>query len=261
MLCGGWKVEERVMYRDFAEFYDELMQDAPYDEWLRLFEDRLASETGGRRAAAPWKVADLGCGTGTFSIRLFKKGYQVYAVDLSEEMLAQAQAKLPHPTPFLRFLQQDVRHLRLPEQVDCAVSFCDALNYLLEEDDLLQAFRAIRSQLKAGGWFLFDMHTPYMLQEELGQQTFYDVREDVAYIWQSRFDAERCQVEYDVTFFAHVEDDLYRRFQETHWQRAYPQETIERLLREAGFAHVEAGADFRWQEPAETAKRYFFCAK
>ncbi|WP_380024099.1 class I SAM-dependent DNA methyltransferase [Effusibacillus consociatus] len=253
---------ERTIYGEFADFYDELMQDAPYDEWMRLFHETLERELGNQTdVRSRFKVADLGCGTGTISIRLLEEGYQVFAVDLSEEMLTRAQAKLPHPTPFLRFLQQDLRRLLLPEKVDCALSFCDSLNYLLEETDLLQAFRSVRSQLQPGGFFLFDMHTPFKLREELGQQTFYDVRDDVAYIWQSQFDPVRCQVEYDVTFFAQVEDELYRRFQETHWQRAYPKEVIMRLLREAGFAHVEIGADFCWEEPSETALRYFILAK
>lgn len=251
------------MYGEFAQFYDELMQDAPYDMWMRFFQETLDREARVRKGIAQGqlKVADLGCGTGTLSIRLLEKGYQVYAVDLSDEMLARAQGKLAYPTPFLRFLQQDLRNLRLPELVDCAISFCDSCNYLLEEADLLQAFRSVRSQLKPDGWFLFDMHTPHKLREELGQQTFYDVRDEVAYIWQSRLDAGRCQVEYDVTFFAQVDQDLYRRFQETHYQRAYPRDVVERLLREAGFVHVGHGADFQWGETADTAGRYFFLAR
>ncbi|GAX89224.1 class I SAM-dependent DNA methyltransferase [Effusibacillus lacus] len=250
------------VYGEFAVFYDRLMQDAPYDEWMRIFIEtvnRHLPGTGGPRSQL--KVADLGCGTGTLSILLLEQGFQVFAVDLSEEMLAQAQAKLSHPTPFLRFFQQDLRSVRLPEKVDYAVSFCDSLNYLLEESDLRQAFHSIRHQLKPGGFFLFDMHTPYKLREELGHQTFYDIREDVAYIWQSRLDSEKCQVEYDVTFFAQVQEDLYRRFHETHWQRAYSREAIEGLLHEAGFTSVECGADFHWVEPGEKASRYFFLAR
>lgn len=235
-----------------------LMEDAPYDLWLGLFTESMQQEFGGDRRL---KVADIGCGTGTLSIRLMELGHQVCAVDLSEDMLVRAQAKLNRPTPFLRFLQQDMRHLRLPEAVDCAVSFCDSLNYLREETDLLAAFQSIRSQLKPDGVFLFDMHTPYHLEQELGQETFYDIREDIAYIWQSRFDGRRCEVEYDVTFFAKTEADVYRRFQETHWQRAYPREVIEGLLRQAGFEKVTCGADFHWNEPGEGAKRYFFKAK
>lgn len=250
------------VYGEFAAFYDALMQDAPYDRWMHLFQETLQCKTGGTGfGQRGLKIADLGCGTGTLSIRLLEQGYQVYAVDLSEEMLTQAQAKLDRPTPFLRFLQQDLRHLRLPEPVDIAVSFCDSLNYFLEESDLLQVFRAIRGQLKPGGFFLFDMHTPYKLREELGQQVFYDIRDEIACIWQSKFDPERCQAEYDIVFFARVENDLYRRFQETHRQRAYSRETVERLLFEAGFREVECGADFRWEKPGDNAGRFFFWAK
>lgn len=103
------------------------------------------------------------------------------------------------------------------------------------------------------------MHTPYKLREKLGQNSFHEVHDEVAYIWQSRFDEERCEVEYDVTFFAQEEDDLYRRFQEIHVQRA-SRETVERLLREAGFKTIVCGADFTWEEPRDWSERYFFLA-
>lgn len=258
-------MSEFAVYQDFAEFYDLLMQDAPYEQWVFFFDDTMNRINGknqpGNDTIPRLSLADLGCGTGTLSVKFFEKGHKVIGVDLSEEMLAQAQAKLEHPTPFLRFLQQDVRSLHLPEKVDGAVSFCDSFNYLLEEADLLQAFRAVRSQIKPQGFFLFDMHSPYKLREKLGENTFYEIDEEVAYIWQSHFDSKRCQVQYDVTFFALAEEDLYRRFNETHEQRAYPRETIQRLLGEAGFSEVECGADFAWAEPTDSSERYFFLAR
>lgn len=92
------------VYQGFAEYYDLLMQDALYDEWMQFYEDTLQririgewSAREAESAAVPsgrsrLRVADLGCGTGTITIRLLDKGHHVYGMDLSEDMLAQAQA-------------------------------------------------------------------------------------------------------------------------------------------------------------------------
>jgi len=45
--------------------------------------------------AAPARVADLGCGTGTLTRLLTDEGYVVDGVDLSPEMISRARAKAP----------------------------------------------------------------------------------------------------------------------------------------------------------------------
>ncbi|ASS74761.1 hypothetical protein CIG75_07075 [Tumebacillus algifaecis] len=250
--------QEHFSYGDFAQYYDRLMQDAPYDSWLTFFEQALA-----RYDLMPRHIADLGCGTGTISLALYEQGYKVTGVDLSEDMLAQAGAKLTSHSPRLRFLCQDLRELHLPEACDLAVSFCDSLNYITDEADLGQIFARVKQQLRPNGVFLFDMHSLYKLREKLGQNVFYEVGEEVTYLWQSRFDEASSTVEYDITFFA-LEDDaeqLYRRFHEYHVQRAYELDTVKRLLKDAGFQTVEVYADFCWDVPTDLTERYFFVAR
>jgi SAM-dependent methyltransferase len=245
-------------YGEFAEYYDLLMQDAPYERWMTFLEQAMA-----RYDLRPRHIADLGCGTGRLSLDLFQKGYTVTGVDLSEDMLMIAQSKLERPTPKVRFLCQDLRELVLPEPCDLAISFCDSLSYILEEDGLQAAFARVRQNLKPGGCFLFDVHSEYKLREKLGNNVFYEVGEDVTYLWQSRYDAEKSQVEYDITFFAleDEEDELYRRFQEVHVQRAYDVEVLRGMLRAGGFATVEVYADFAWDVPTNTSERLFFVAR
>jgi ubiquinone/menaquinone biosynthesis C-methylase UbiE len=251
---------EELSYGEFAEYYDLLMQDAPYDRWMAFFEQAMA-----RYGLQPRHVADLGCGTGTIALLLHEKGYKVTGIDLSEEMLAVAQSKLEQPSPRLRFLCQDLRELQLPETVDVAVSFCDSFNYLTKEADIQTAFRRVKNALRQGGMFLFDLHSPYKLREKLGNNVFYELGEEVCYLWQSRFDPSRTTVEYDITFFARVGDvkgeELYRRFQEVHVQRAYETEQVRNWLLEAGFQTVEVYADFAWDVPKDTSERLFFVAR
>ena len=48
--------------------------------------------------AAPARVADLGCGTGTLTRLLTGEGYVVDGLDLSPEMISRARAKVPQAT-------------------------------------------------------------------------------------------------------------------------------------------------------------------
>lgn len=248
-------------YRQFAGVYDRLMEDMPYAEWLR-FARQCWEKTG-----MPETVVDLGCGTGNIAIPLAKSGFRVFGIDLSAEMLSVARSKWDEAPQriagagSIRWLQQDMRDWELPEPADTVLSFCDCINYLLEEDDVEAAFRATRRGLKDGGLFLFDVHAPRQLERYAEEQPFtYDER-NVAYIWTSEYMPDRREIEHHLTIFARDEaDGRYIRFEEVHQQRAYEPEWIYGALLRAGFSHVELYADFKFEQPGDDAERLFFAA-
>ena len=264
-------------YGQFAYVYDRLMEDMPYPQWLHFLAQ--CWEMYGK----PRTVADLGCGTGNLSIPLAQTGLKVYGIDLSEDMLAVAQSKTEYQQRAFSFaqggsvtwLKQDLREWELPEPVDSAISCCDCLNYLTEEEEIAEAFRQTYAGLKSGGTFIFDVHTPGLLKAYAEMQPFVLNGEDVAYIWTSDFDEERCEIEHELSIFALEPDEeaeagvykplrkpgaKYIRIDETHIQRAYPLDWLERQLREAGFAEVHQYADFKFKRPDEHTERAFFVA-
>ncbi|MPZ04736.1 class I SAM-dependent methyltransferase, partial [Micrococcus luteus] len=83
----------------------------------------------------------------------------------------------------VRWVQQDMRSWELPEQVDSVISFCDCVNYLLEEKDIRSAFARAYSGLKEGGTFLFDVHHPNTLIRYDEEQPFVLDEREVSYIW------------------------------------------------------------------------------
>lgn len=252
-----------MSYEKFAYTYDRLMNSMPYADWLRFVKEGFE-----RFGAKPSTLVDLGCGTGNLTIPLALEGYQVTGIDLSEDMLAVAERKTSeHKGQFhsgaIRWVQQDLREWDLGEQVDAAFSFCDSLNYLLEEEDIIDAFRQTYEGLKSGGLFLFDVHTPEQLFAYADSQPFFLNEDDVAYIWTSEMDEERVQIEHDLTIF--VKDsgskDTFRRIDETHHQRAYALQWLKQVLLDTGFSEVHMAADFTWEEPTSLTERAFFIAK
>ena len=72
------------MYDEFAKIYDSLMTEVDYDQWADYLFRHLLN---GKRDTK--KILEFGCGTGSITTRLARKGYAMTGVDLSEEMLTE----------------------------------------------------------------------------------------------------------------------------------------------------------------------------
>ena len=83
----------------------------------------------------------------------------------------------------------------------CSVSICDCMNYILEEEDLKEAFRRVREFLKEDGVFVFDMNSHYKYKEILACNTFAEDREDASFIWDNFYDEEERINEYQLSLF------------------------------------------------------------
>ncbi|MBC8079832.1 MAG: class I SAM-dependent methyltransferase [Gorillibacterium sp.] len=258
-----------MAYGRFASYYDRLMEDMPYAEWLAFLDECWV-----RYGHKPKSIADLGCGTGSLTIPLAERGFHVAGIDLSEDMLAVAQMKSESShkgfiSGSTTWLQQDMREWMLPSRVDAAISLCDCLNYLTEESDIAAAFRSTWEGLEPGGLFIFDVHTPYQLQNYAKEQPFILNEEDIAYIWYCDLDEATLTLEHELTIFAREKDDhplkmlkseRFLKVEEIHVQRAYPLSWLEDQLLEAGFSRVDKYADFRFESPRENTERAFFVA-
>ncbi|MGX1983154.1 methyltransferase family protein [Thermolongibacillus altinsuensis] len=245
-----------MTYEQFANWYDYLMSDAPYDEWCTFVEEKVAKYGKGK------SLLDLGCGTGELSIRLAQKGFAVTGIDLSEHMLAVAQAKAEEIGLTIPFFQQDMRELNGFSPFDHIVCFCDSLNYLQTEKDVFETFQRVYAHLKDGGLFLFDVHSPFKIDHLfLGQGTFASNDEQVSYIWNCFPGEWKHSVEHDLTFFVKNENGTYERYDECHVQRTYEIDQYRKWLEEAGFHLLEICADFKNEPPSERSERIFFIAK
>ncbi|WEK53101.1 MAG: class I SAM-dependent methyltransferase [Candidatus Cohnella colombiensis] len=257
------------VYRQFASVYDRLMEEMPYAEWL-IFARRCWQKYG-----MPKTVVDLGCGTGNIAIPLARSGFAVIGIDLSAEMLSIARSKWDEPPALggrdepgtIRWLQQDMRDWELPNPADAIISFCDCLNYLTEAKDITAAFRQTYAALASGGLFLFDMHAPKTLERYADDQPFVYDEKDVAYLWTCDYDPGKQIIDHELTFFVRDEaataggDGVYRRFEESHSQRAYDPEWIVEQLEAVGFEILQRCADFTLDAPTEQSERLFYIVR
>ena len=264
-------------YTSFAQVYDLFMDNVPYEEWSR-YVISLLKEDG----ISDGLVLDLGCGTGKMTRLLAAAGYDMIGIDISEDMLdiareyqyaademesecgetdAVSDAEFAEPENNILYLLQDMREFELYGTVRAVISICDSMNYILEEDELLQVFRLVNNYLDPRGIFIFDMNTRYKYAELLGETTICESREEGSFIWDNYFDEEEDINEYDLTLFIREDGDLYRKYEETHYQRVYGLDTVKRLLKEAGMEFVAAYDAFTREPVREDSERIYMIAR
>lgn len=235
------------MYRDFAAVYDTFMDNTPYEFWGERL-DGLIRKYGVSKPERDAEdvmdsernlVVDLGCGTGTLTELMYRKGYDMIGVDRSESMLNAAMEKKDRSGSEILYLQQDMRELDLYSTVGTVFSVCDSLNYILEEEELLTVFSLVENYLFPGGLLIFDFNTDYKYREVIGNATIAENREDCSFIWENIYDIEEEINEYDLTLFVRETDGRFRRFTETHLQRGYTSEQMSSLVRKAGLEILE----------------------
>lgn len=262
-------------YTGFAEVYDELMDNVPYEEWAAFLIAVLKEYGVGKEreavredvelaknlAAERNTVLDLGCGTGTLTELLARAGFDMIGVDSSEEMLEIAQSKKEKSGSDILYLLQDMREFELYGTVAAVVSVCDSLNYLTEYEDLVRTFRLVNNYLDPGGVFIFDLNTEYKYRELLGERTIAENREDQSFIWDNYYDEDQKINEYGLTLFIKEESGLYRKQEEFHYQRAYSMEEVRQALSEAGMEFVAAYDAFTREPPGETSGRVYVIAR
>lgn len=244
------------MYQEFSGIYDQMMSEIPYDEWFEKLHQYI--KTHGCQSG---HMCELGCGTGEMTGRFCDAGYEVTGIDISPDMLALAQNKKRKNQKIL-YLNQDMTDFSLHKPADVVLCICDSLNYLLEEQELLDMFCCVYDNLAPEGLFVFDMKTEYCFQNILGDGIRVEDTEDYTVIWDNQYDKDERINEYLLTMFVRQPGtESYDRYDECHHQRAYVPGEIKELLGQTGFVLQGCfGADFR-SEPETEDERLYFAAK
>ena len=264
-------------YTSFAQVYDLFMDNVPYEEWSEYVISLLKEEK-----IEDGLVLDLGCGTGKMTRLLAVAGYDMIGIDNSEDMLEIARecqyedmqseteeiqseiaevSQKEDAAGNILYLLQDMRDFELYGTVRAVISICDSMNYILEEDDLLQVFKLVNNYLDPKGIFVFDMNTRYKYATLLGDTTITENREEGSFIWENYFDEEEDINQYDLTLFIREDGDLYRKYEETHFQRVYDLDMVKGLLKEAGMEFVAAYDAFTREPVREDSERIYIIAR
>lgn len=245
-------------YTGFAEVYDIFMDNVPYAKWADCLETIL-KEYG----ICDGLVLDLGCGTGSMTECFAGRGYDMIGVDNAEDMLEIAAKKREKSGHDILYLLQDMGEFELYGTVRAVISVCDCVNYVLEPEELLEVFRLVNNYLDPAGIFLFDFNTRFKYENILGDRTFAESRDECSFIWDNYYYEDEQVNEYELTLFIREEESegLYRRYQETHYQRGYTLEEIKDLIKKSGMEFLEAYDAYSKQPANAQSERILVTAR
>ena len=195
-------------------------------------------------------AVDLGCGTGLFACWLHRRyGVPVLGVDRSPRMLEMARRNCGAK---VRFVQQDLRRLRLAAPVDLATANTMTLSHLLTGAELRAVFSRIRDALRPSGHLIFDVLADRQPWKS-GEETLAWLGGPPRPMLQSiRWDDERKLLTIDVLHL-HAGDRAVERYH----GRGYPLQCIVRWLEAAGSVVLASyrpdDAPWRWTIVARRA--------
>lgn len=235
------------MYQELSKHYDIFMRDVDYSAWLSYVAGFLPKSGSG---------ADLGCGTGKFTIGLKKMGYDVYGVDISPGMLSEAYLSAKREGLNIRFIEQDISGFVFDKKLDFVTAMCDTVNYVEKPS---KVFGNVYSTLGPGGVFVFDISSEYKLKEILAGHTYSDSYSDITYIWNNYLNKKGDALELELTFFK-KEGALYKKTVERQTQYIYGENEIVEMLELAGFKNIKAYGGMTRTKPKENSERIHFVA-
>ena len=102
-------------------------------------------------------MLDVACGTGKSFAPLLQRGYDVWACDISPAMIERARGCAGIDPD--RVLVADMRALPELGAFELVTCLDDAVNYLLDVEDLIDAFASVARVLAPDGIYLFDTNT------------------------------------------------------------------------------------------------------
>ncbi|MBE5667330.1 class I SAM-dependent methyltransferase [Staphylococcus sp. SS251] len=234
-------------YAEMSLVYDQLTQDQPYEKWYELVANNC--ENGSN-------ILDIGCGTGSLTVQLVNLG-QVTGMDLSIDMLTVASQK----STSVNWIEGDMTSFDLQQKFDVITIFCDSLNYLQDENAVIETFKNVYNHLNDSGVFMFDVHTVHKMMTLFNNQSYIDDRDGIFLAWDAIQGDLPLSVYHDMSFFIRNEDQTYSRFDESHFQRTFEEATYLKWLTEIGFNHIKTFTDFDENEHNEHADRLFFIVK
>ena len=241
-----------MSYETFAFVYDEVMDDSLYDQWLAFSKRYLPANI---------TVLEMACGTGALAVALANTGYEVTALDLSEEMLMMASKRAAEEEATVQFVQGNMLDLSEMGQYQAITCFSDSLCYMGNRQEVQQVFDEVYQALEEEGTFIFDVHSTYQIDKIFPEYSYHYQTEEFAFLWDSYQGEKEHSIEHFLTFFVKEETDSFVRYDELHKERTYSLENYLTMLENAGFMDVSVYADFTDEAPGDESLRWFFVCK
>lgn len=257
-------------YDAIASVYDKINAEIDYSAWADFIEKCFDKYLNFR----PSLVFDMACGTGSMTIELARRGYDMIGSDISQEMLYKLYDKLydedGEPIPEIindvLVLNQDMRDFELYGTVGAVTCCLDSINYLTDPNDLKKCFSCVHNYLDPDGLFIFDVNTPYKFENIYANNSYiYECINDdgsSSYCgWQNNYDPETKLCDFYLSVFTENEKGHYIRSDEEQTERCYSEEELIKTLKSCGLEPLEIFSDLNFSETIQDCERWYIVAR
>jgi SAM-dependent methyltransferase len=244
----------------FAAIYDDIYRHKNYRGECDLVA-RLSAKYAKDNVR---RLVDLGCGTGSHSLDLASRGYDVTGIDVSPAMLTEAEKKLAvaKTAGKVWFIEGDIATIKPDGDFDAALMLFTVLGYYIENQVLVKLLTHVRKMLRPGGLLIFDIwFGPAVITHDPGQQVRrVPISEgEVLRFSSGNLDLQKqlCSIAFE---FWHVVDDrILSRVVEKHLIRYFFPREIELLLEASGFELCDMGTLNAFERVPGSDDRDVFC--
>lgn len=237
----------------FEDIYDLLMDKSVYEDWLSFFKLYFNSDE-------PLKILDLGCGSAQLTIQLAQAGFKMTGLDRSEDMLARASFNQGESSTFFPLILVDMTDLSDLGSYDGIISSLDSICYLEHQEDVRRVFNEAYLHLNKEGYFIFDVHSSYQMEELYPGYMYNYSEEDFSFMWTTYKGEDSYSVIHDMNLFT-KKDKLYQKKERIIKEKTYSLEDYQLMLKQAGFTQVNVYGDFGKSPINERSPRWFFVCK
>jgi SAM-dependent methyltransferase len=238
------------VFENYAFYYDLLYKDKNYESEANYIDDLIK-----KYSIKANSILELGCGTGKHAILLVQKGYEIVGVDISQNMVDQAQKIILKNKSLGRkvsFSCADIRSLNLNKKFDAVISLFHVVSYQTTNQDLQKTFSVAKNHLNENGIFIFDCwYGPAVLTQkpETRIKRLENEKVQITRLAEPKIYANENCVDVNYQIYLH---DKYKKhtceFKETHKMRYLFKPEIELLLEQnglklVGFEEWESGKE------------------
>ena len=249
-----------MIYDLLAPIYDPINSDIDYARWADFIEEIISREY---KVGKPELVLDLGCGTGSMTLELAKRGYDMTGIDYSCEMLDVARNRAIDAGLHdkMLWLCQDMTEFELYGTVDVTVSCLDSINHITSPSELEKCFSLTHNYLIPDGLFIFDVNGKYKFENIYSDLTYAIDGDDSFCVWQNCYNEKSKLCDFYITLFKKEKDGRYSRFDEEQTERMYTISSLKKILAKTGFEFIGAYSDFDFCEGSDSNERIYIVAR
>ncbi|MCP4134331.1 MAG: class I SAM-dependent methyltransferase [bacterium] len=140
-----------TVFNNYARYYNLLYKEKDYSGEVGYIID-LLNQYSKKDVRS---MLDVGCGTGNHALLFAEKGYDVFGIDLSQEMISIAESR-SGSLDNLNFACCNADDFNLDRQFDAIVSLFHVISYQATNKALYNTFKNVYNHLGKDGIFIFD---------------------------------------------------------------------------------------------------------